>query len=60
NESVVDNRPYNLRERENINYNEGYLSKKQYGYTAPFSGSLTLHPLPMDNSEDKDEDEDVS
>ncbi|CAG8688795.1 9691_t:CDS:2, partial [Funneliformis caledonium] len=64
NESVADNKPYDLREKRNINYNEEHLSKKQCGYTIPSPGCQSLHPLPMDNSfsekenEDEDENED--
>ncbi|CAG8586468.1 12037_t:CDS:2 [Funneliformis caledonium] len=58
NESVANNRLYNLRGKGNINYNEGYLSKEQCRYTTPSPGSPTLHLLPMDNSEDEDKDED--
>ncbi|CAI2179326.1 16317_t:CDS:2, partial [Funneliformis geosporum] len=56
----ADNKPYNLRERGNINYNEECLSKKQCGYTTPSPGSPTLHPLPMDNSFSEKENEDES
>ncbi|CAB5374968.1 unnamed protein product [Rhizophagus irregularis] len=42
NESVTDNKPYDLREKRNINYNEEYLSKKQCGCTTPSPGSQTL------------------
>ncbi|CAG8671236.1 5435_t:CDS:2, partial [Gigaspora rosea] len=51
-ESSIDNKPYLLRKRRDIDYNEKQIIKKQYqnGYSTPSPCSSKLHSLPIDDS----------
>ncbi|CAG8476700.1 17897_t:CDS:2 [Cetraspora pellucida] len=50
-ELATDNKPYLLRKRRDIDYNEERMIKKQHqdGYSTPSPCSPKLHSLPIDN-----------